>query len=175
MRLSTAGARRVIRAPAPGRPEEPKMKRLAQFTIAVAAVAACGCANADTAPISSLVGTLVLASYNGSALPAYLEPRLGACSSMIAGGSLTTAADGRVVFSRSYTTPCTPGSPSTASESRTGTLSVAGTTITVVLDANSLNAAQVYTGTLTGGELTLHYTAENRTTPLEQTFVLVRQ
>ena len=150
------------------------MRRLPHVMLAVATFAAIGCQNADTAPIAGLVGTLALTSYNGSALPAYVEPRLGACSSMIVGGSLVTAGDGHVVFSRSYTTPCTTGSPVTA-ESRTGILSVAGTTVTVALDANLLNAAQVYTGTLAGGQLTLHYTVENRTSPLEQTFVLVRQ
>jgi hypothetical protein len=149
------------------------MKRLAKLTLVLATAAVCGCADAGTSPTAGLVGTLVLTSYNGAALPAYVEPRLGACSSMIVAGSLTTADDGHVVFSRSYTTPCITQAPPIA-ESRTGTLSVDGTTVTVALDANALNAPQVYTGTLAGGQLTLHYTVENRTSPLEQTFVLAR-
>lgn len=149
------------------------MKRLGTLTLAAAAAALCGCGDAGTAPSAELVGTFVLVSYNGAALPAYVEPKLGACSSMIVGGSLTTTADGHTVFARSYTTPCLTQAPPTT-EARGGTLSVAGTTITVALDANALNPPQVFTGTLAGGQLTLHYTVENRTTPLEQTFVLAR-
>jgi hypothetical protein len=149
------------------------MKRFAPLPLALAAVFTCGCGTADTAPIRELAGTFVLASYNGEGLPAYVEPRLGKCSSMIVAGSLTVTEGGRVVFERSYTAPCTPGA-SVSPEVRTGTASVDGTAVTVALDANTLNAAQVYTGTLAGGALTLHYTVENRTAPLEQTFVLER-
>ena len=147
------------------------MKRLTNAMLLATAVM-CACADAGTSPTAGLVGTFVLVSYNGAALPAYIEPRLGACSTMIAGGSLTTTDDAHVVFSRSYLAPCVSQAP--AAESRTGTLSVAGTTITVALDANTLNGPQVLTGNLADGQLTLHYTVENRTAPLEQTFVLAR-
>jgi hypothetical protein len=149
------------------------MKRFAHLTLVVAAAAMSACGDAGTSPTAGLVGTFVLASYNGAAVPTYVEPRLGACSTMIVAGSLTVADDGRVVFSRSYSAPCKAGAP-VSTEPHAGTLSVAGTAITVVLDADALNAAQIYSGTLAGGELTLHNTVENRTTPLEQTFVLVR-
>lgn len=150
------------------------MNRLALATITLAITAGCAAGDTSTGPVpSALVGTFVLTSYNGTALPAYVEPRLGACSSMIVGGALATTDDGHVVFSRSYTTPCLTNAPANV-ESRTGTLSVDGTTITVTLDANTLNPVQVYTGTLAGGQISLHYTVENRTAPLEQTFVLAR-
>jgi hypothetical protein len=150
------------------------MKGFVHLTLVLATAAVCGCADAGTSPTAALVGTFVLASYNGTAVPTYVEPRLGACSSMIVGGSLITAADGHVVFARSYSTPCTPGAP-VNTEARTGTVSVAGAAITINLDANALNSAQTYTGTLAGAELTLNYTVANLTTPLDQVFVLVRQ
>jgi hypothetical protein len=149
------------------------MKTLVKRTLVLATAAMCGCADAGTSPPAGLVGTLVIASYNGSTLPAHVDPQLGACGSMIVGGSLTTAEDGHVVFSQSYTTPCRTGSP-VATESRTGTLSVAGTTITIALDPNILAPAQTYTGTLAGDELTLH-AVNSSATPLAQTFVLVRR
>ena len=153
------------------------MKRFAQLTIVVATVAACGCADAGTAgtaPPAGLVGTFTVASYNGDALPTHLNPTLGACSSMIVSGSLTTASDGRVVFTRAYTTPCVKGAP-VATEARPGTVSVDGTAITIALDPDVLNAAQVYHGTLDGGQLTLRYTATSLAAPADQVFVLVRQ
>jgi hypothetical protein len=145
------------------------MKRFAQLAIGIATAAGCGGADAGTAPLAGLVGTLDLAAYNGAALPAYVFPNLGACSSMIVGGSLTTTTDGHVVFARSYVTPCTKNA-SPATETRTGVLSVEGTTITVALDADSFNPANVYTGTLAGGQVTL----SDPTASTPQTYLLVR-
>lgn len=151
------------------------MKRFAQLTLGIAAAVVCGCADAGTAPLAALVGTLNLTAYNGAALPAYVDPRLGACGAMIAGGSLTTTSDGHATFSRSYTTPCTTGAP-LSTDVRTGMVSVDGTAITIALDPGSWGApAEVYTGTLQGGQLTLHFSVTSLTTPLEQTFLLVRQ
>jgi hypothetical protein len=149
------------------------MKGLAHLTIAIATVAACSCADAGTAPPPALTGTLTLASYNGAALPAYIYPSLGACSSMIVAGSLTTAADGHVVFTRSYTVPCKTGS-SAATETRTGVLSVDGTAITIALDGDALSPPQVFRGTLNGGQLTLQYSATDPAAPSQQTYLLVR-
>lgn len=151
------------------------MKRFAQLTLGIAAAAMCGCADAGTSPLAGLVGTMRLAAYNGAPLPVHVDPRLGACGAMIVGGSLTTTSDGHVTFTRSYTTPCTTGSP-VSTESRTGLVSVDGTAITVALDASSWGGpAEVYPGTLEGGQLTLHFTVNSLATPLEQTFLLVRQ
>ena len=147
--------------------------RLARLTLIVATTAACACADAGTVPPASAVGTFTLASYNGAALPAYVDSRLGPCSVMIVAGSLTAANDGHVEFSRSYSPPCVQGQ-SVGTELRTGHLSVDGTTVTIALDADALNPAQVYTGTLQGGQITLYYTVNNLATPLQQTFVLVR-
>jgi hypothetical protein len=150
------------------------MKRLALTMLTLAIAAGCAAGDASTGPVPpALEGTFVLTSYNGAELPAYMEPRLGACSSMIVGGALATSNDGHVVFSRSYTTPCRADAPP-AVETRTGVLTAAGTTITVTLDADALTQAETLTGTLVGGELSLHHTVENRVVPLEQTFVLAR-
>jgi hypothetical protein len=85
------------------------MKRIVRLLMFVATAAVCACANGDTAPLAGLAGTFVLASYNGAALPAYVDPRLGACSSKIVTGSFTADERGHVVFTRAYSTPCTPG------------------------------------------------------------------
>lgn len=152
--------------------EQTHMKRFACMTLALAFVA-CSTADDPTSLPPGLTGTFALATYNGGALPAYLEPTLGQCSSMIAGGTLTADATGHVTFSRTYTTPCTKAAPN--ADARGGSLMVDGTAVTITLDANALNAAEVYTGTMSGGQMTLRFSVPNRSTPLVQTFVLTRQ
>ena len=146
------------------------MRRLA--IAALALLFACG--GGGTEPVNVLGGTYSLRTYNGGGLPAYVDPALGSCGSMIVSGSVSGGNNARVSFSRSYSTPCSAGNPITTS-ARAGTIAVAGTLVTVTLDADQSNPSQTYTGTLTSSDLTLNYTANLGARQLVQSFAFVRQ
>ena len=152
------------------------MKRLAHLAFLLAA-AACGGADAGTGPANGLAGAYTLTSYNGGALPAYLEPGLGPCSSKLVSGSLTGGEGGRIVFTRSYITPCVAGAP-VAAVPNPGSITIAGSAVTITLDTNVLSPVPtVYTGTMSGDQITLQFAVPDRvsTNQLVQTFVLTRQ
>ena len=144
------------------------MKRFA--IVMVAALVACS--DAVTAPPDVLGGTFTLRRYNGSALPAQIDPAFGACGAMLVAAAVADAEQGRVSFTESTRNPCR--SDPIATFVRSGDIARDGSTVTITLDENFGFPEQVYSGTMTGSSLTLTSTVVYSTRELAQTFTFER-
>lgn len=144
-------------------------RALGGLTLALSAA----CAGDATAPTTALGGPFTLKLYNGEGLPAYIDEAFGYCGAMVVAATLTEGSGGRVTFSQSTNSVCTPGAPP-AVTARTGSVIVDGSAVTITMDADPGDANRVYFGTIAGGMLTLNHLIDYGPRQLTQFYTFVR-